>query len=105
MYIESIILENYRIYKGLNIISFPKQTNKNIFIVSGDNGFGKTTFLTSLVWCLYGKQMSDVDDKFKREIAENGGYKNYAKLGINNFQKKASDSFEIDEQEKNIILS
>lgn len=104
MHIESIILENYRIYKGLNIISFPKQTNKNIFIVSGDNGFGKTTFLTSLVWCLYGKQMSDVDDKFKREIAENGGYKNYAKLGINNFQKKASDSFEIDEQEKNIIL-
>ncbi|MCK9159505.1 MAG: AAA family ATPase [Bacteroidaceae bacterium] len=104
MYIESIILENYRIYKGLNTISFPQKVDKNIFVVSGDNGFGKTTFLTSLVWCLYGKQMSDVDDKFKREIAENGGYKNYAKLGINNSQRNISDSFEIDEDEKAIIL-
>ncbi|HBN05095.1 MAG TPA: DNA sulfur modification protein DndD [Bacteroidales bacterium] len=104
MYIESIILENYRIYKGSNTISFPRLANRNIFVVSGDNGFGKTTFLTSLAWCLYGKQMGDVDDKFKREIAENGGYKNYARLGINNLQKKESDLFDLDEEERNIIL-
>ena len=104
MYIESITLDNYRIYKGSNTISFSQIADKNIFVVSGDNGFGKTTFLTSLVWCLYGKQMSDVDDKFKREIAESGGYKNYAKLGINNLQKKVSDSFELDEKEKTVII-
>lgn len=63
MFIESIILHNYRAYKGHNQTSF-KQDTKNIFLVAGNNGFGKTTFLTSLVWCLYGKLMVDVDEKF-----------------------------------------
>ena len=62
MFIESIILHNYRAYKGHNKISF-KLDAKNIFLVAGNNGFGKTTFLTSLVWCLYGKLMVDVDEK------------------------------------------
>ena len=61
MFIESIILHNYRAYKGHNKTSF-KQDAKNIFLVAGNNGFGKTTFLTSLVWCLYGKLMVDVDE-------------------------------------------
>ena len=104
MYIDSIILNNYRIYKGMNTISFPQESGKNIFIVSGDNGFGKTTFLTSLVWCLYGKQMNDVDDKFKREIAENNGYKNYAKLNLNNTLQKQSNDYNLDEDERKNIL-
>jgi len=104
MYIDSIILNNYRIYKGMNMISFPIESDKNIFIVSGDNGFGKTTFLTSLIWCLYGKQMNDVDDKFKREIAENNGYKNYAKLNINNTLQKQSNEYEFSEDERRYIV-
>lgn len=82
MFIESIILKNFRAYKGCNKISF-KQNGKNVFVVAGNNGFGKTTFLTSLVWCLYGKLMVDVDDKFRREINESQGYKNYSKLNLN----------------------
>ena len=42
MFIESIILHNYRAYKGHNQTSF-KQDAKNIFLVAGNNGFGKTT--------------------------------------------------------------
>lgn len=83
MYISSIVLENFRLYKGFNQIDFPLDPVKNVFVVAGDNGFGKTTFLTSLVWCLYGRQMADVDEKFKREIAEAGGYKNYAQGNLN----------------------
>ncbi|WP_276803807.1 AAA family ATPase [Odoribacter laneus] len=83
MYISSIVLENFRLYKGFNQIDFPLDSAKNVFVIAGDNGFGKTTFLTSLVWCLYGRQMADVDDKFKREIAEAGGYKNYARSNLN----------------------
>lgn len=104
MYIDSIILNNFRIYKGENTISFPQKSDKNIFIVSGDNGFGKTTFLTSLIWCLYGRQMIDVDDKFKREIAENNGYKNYAKLNLNKIIQKQSSECNLTEEEKKIIL-
>ena len=79
MFIESIILNNYRAYQGYNKVSF-EQNGKNIFVIAGNNGFGKTTFLTSLVWCLYGKLMVDVDDKFRREINDSQGYKNYSKL-------------------------
>ena len=68
MFIESIILHNYRAYKGHNKVSF-KPASKNIFLIAGNNGFGKTTFLTSLVWCLYGKLMVDVDEKFRRDIS------------------------------------
>ena len=81
MFIESIILHNYRAYKGHNQTSF-KQDAKNIFLVAGNNGFGKTTFLTSLVWCLYGKLMVDVDEKFRREINDAQGYKNYARQSL-----------------------
>ncbi len=41
---------------------------KNITIIAGQNGFGKTTFLTSLLWGFYGKLITEVDDKYKREI-------------------------------------
>lgn len=100
MYIDSITLNNYRIYNGINSILFPRKLNKNIFVISGDNGFGKTTFLTSLVWCLYGRQMNDVDDKFKRDIAEKNGYKNYAKASHNSYLQKLSKQFDLSEEEK-----
>ena len=57
MYIKEIQLNNFRIYKGLNTISLLPSEDKNIIVVSGKNGYGKTTYLMSLVWCLYGKQM------------------------------------------------
>jgi len=104
MLIDSIILKNFRIYRGEHKISFPLTSSKNIFIISGDNGFGKTTFLTSLIWCLYGKLMSDVDDKFKREIAESFGYKNFAKSNLNKSLQKESNQYKISEEEKRLIL-
>ena len=82
MFIDSIILNNFRAYKGVNQISFQKN-GKNVFVIAGNNGFGKTTFLTSLVWCLYGKLMVDVDDKFRKDINDVQGYKNFAKSNLN----------------------
>lgn len=55
MLIKEIELNNFRIYKGKNIINLLPNQEKNIVVVSGKNGYGKTTFLVSLVWCLYGK--------------------------------------------------
>ena len=45
MYIREIELNNFRIYKGKNKIDLSPETDKNIAIISGKNGFGKTTFL------------------------------------------------------------
>jgi DNA sulfur modification protein DndD len=74
MTIKEIELYNFRIYKGSNQISLSSADSQNIFIISGKNGYGKTTFLMSLVWCLYGRNMQEVDDLYKKEIADQGGY-------------------------------
>lgn len=83
MIIKSIELNNFRIYRGLNKIDLTPDGERNIIIVSGNNGFGKTTFLMSLVWCLYGKNMEKVDDLYKKEIFEKGGYSKYIGNSLN----------------------
>ena len=58
MIIKNITLGNYRLYEGKNIIKFTQDEEKPIFLISGENGFGKTTFLHSLIWCLYASSIS-----------------------------------------------
>ncbi len=102
MFIESIILHNYRAYKGHNKTSFKPDT-KNIYLIAGNNGFGKTTFLTSLVWCLYGKLMVDVDEKFRRDINDAQGYKNYARQSLHKELANEVNSYKISIEEKKQI--
>lgn len=102
MYIESITLNNYRAYKGGNEVNF-KINGKNIFLIAGDNGFGKTTFLTSLVWCLYGKLMVDVDEKFRRDINDASGYKNYARLNFNNELSAKISGLNLSDEDRKLI--
>ena len=70
MFIKEIELNNFRIYKGKNTITILPSEDKNIVLISGKNGFGKTIFLMSVVWCLYGKQMEKVDELYDKEIKE-----------------------------------
>jgi DNA sulfur modification protein DndD len=77
MKISQINLTNFRIYKGENTVSFSPFTDKNISIIAGKNGYGKTTFLTSLIWVFYGKLMGQVEDKYRRDIKSYGGYDNF----------------------------
>lgn len=95
MLINNIIINNFRLYKGENQINFSIDDDRNIFLVAGENGFGKTTFLTSLIWCLYGKQMIEVDNSFKKDFANNGGYATYLTTNLNKSQKEIFDSLEI----------
>lgn len=83
MIIKSITLNNYRLYKGNNQISFKQDETKNIFLISGENGFGKTTFLHSLIWCLYGRLITEVETEVRKDIA-NYGYNTFLKGNLNN---------------------
>ena len=60
MLIESITLNNYRLYEGENVIQFRFDESKNVHLICGENGFGKTTLLHSLLWCLFGRFVGDV---------------------------------------------
>ena len=77
MRIDKIKLYNYRIYKGENEINFNINSPKNISLIAGKNGFGKTTFLSSLIWAFYGSLMAQVEDKYKADIRNAGGYEKY----------------------------
>lgn len=82
MRIEYIKLYNYRLYKGLNQVVFPKDEKKNIYVIYGENGFGKTTLLQSLMWCLYGRMIIDVDDLSRADINLKG-YESYLRDKLN----------------------
>ncbi|PKG52922.1 AAA family ATPase [Olleya sp. 1-3] len=90
MKISKIKLNNFRIYKGQNELNLSAKGDKNISIIAGKNGFGKTTFLTSLIWCFYGKLMTQVEDKYKKDIKNIGGYDNYLLSLVNRDSKDES---------------
>lgn len=102
MRIKKIVLNNYRLYKGVNEISFSIDNDKNIFLISGQNGFGKTTFLQSLIWCLYGRLMVDVDDSIRKDILNRGGYNLFLQNNLNIEQKRFVDDNISKEQVSNI---
>jgi len=83
MFIDHITLHNFRVYYGHNPIILSKDKDHQISIISGNNGFGKTSFLTGLVWGLYGKLMADVEQRYRQEIHESGGYKRYCEKLMN----------------------
>ena len=83
MRIERIKLNNFRIYKGENEIIFKNDKEKNISLIAGMNGFGKTTFLTSLIWGFYGGLMSQVEDKYRKDIKNSGGYDKFLQTLVN----------------------
>ena len=83
MIIKSITLSNYRLYEGKNIITFTQDEDKPIFLISGENGFGKTTFLHSLIWCLYGRLIIEVEAEVRKDIA-NSGYNAFLRNNLNN---------------------
>ena len=48
MTIKHIILENIFVYKNKNEFNFSNDENKNISLIIGENGFGKTSFINAL---------------------------------------------------------
>ena len=105
MYIKEIELNNFRIYKGKNKINLSPDGDKNIIVISGKNGFGKTTFLMSLVWCLYGKQMEKVDELYQKEIADKGGYGKYIGNSLNRLAKSNDETkFSVSVTFKNVKI-
>lgn len=57
MRIESIEIKNFRQYRGQKF-EFPKQVGrKDIHVIIGENGEGKTNILNALTWCLYGIEL------------------------------------------------
>lgn len=54
MLIKSITLSDFRQFKGTQTVEFATDPDKNVTVIKGENGSGKTTFAQAFTWCLYG---------------------------------------------------
>lgn len=104
MKIHKINLTDFRIYKGENIISFNPNSERNISLIAGRNGYGKTTFLTSLIWVFYGKMMSEVEDKYRNDIKSVGGYDRFLKTLLNRDVKSDYENKLIDKAKLSVEI-
>lgn len=51
--IKQIRLRNWKCYQD-QVIQFNLKTDKKIWLIFGQNGYGKTSLLEAILWCLYG---------------------------------------------------
>ena len=71
MYFKQITLQNFRQFKGKTTVTFSTDHIKNVTIIMGDNGTGKTSFAQAFTWCLYGRtDFKDQDIFSKSKKAE-----------------------------------
>ena len=84
MYFTKVELHNFGIYKGTHEMCLSDQIgNRNITLIGGLNGRGKTTFHDSILIALYGK----LSLKYIQEKA-----RSYDKLLLDHMNKHATDS-------------
>ena len=55
MLLKSIKVKDFRQFKGEQYVSFSVDPERNVTIIQGDNGAGKTSFAQAFRWCLYGE--------------------------------------------------
>lgn len=55
MLLKSITLSNFRQFKDAKITFADGRNGRNVTLVFGDNGSGKTSLANAFIWCLYGK--------------------------------------------------
>jgi len=65
MILHKLQLENFRQFFGTQAIEFATNRDRNITLIHGFNGAGKTALLNAFIWCLYGtgKTTPDFEDE------------------------------------------
>lgn len=96
MKFSNIKINNFRQYYNAVNIDLTTDIDRNIVVIGGRNGYGKTNFLLSIVWCLYGEKISQIDDNFKKEIQKEKNYSSFMQQSINWTAKRENkDTFSV----------
>lgn len=96
MKFSNIEINNFRqYYKSVNI-DLETDENKNIIVIGGKNGYGKTNLLLAIVWCLYGDKLSLIDENFKKEIQKEKNYSFFMQQSLNwTARKEGNTKFQV----------
>ncbi len=57
MKIIEVTISNFRQYHGISTIQLSTDPEKNITIIQGVNGSGKSNFMNAITWCLYNEEI------------------------------------------------
>lgn len=70
MKIESIVITNFRQFNDEQSMNFSIDPEKNVTVIHGANGSGKTSLLNAFKWCFYGQTDFDtLNDNILNEAA------------------------------------
>ncbi len=84
MLIKKINVENFLPYKTKQSIEFSTNSEKNVTLIMGNNGAGKTSLAQAFEWCLYGtipEGTNSVLNRYVRDHLSPGSY-SYAVVSI-----------------------
>ena len=107
--IKKIHLQNWRCYEN-QVIEFDLNTDKNIWIIWGLNGYGKTSILEAVLWCLYGNEIVSPKKLIKAEVdsseqsSEKQGYFYFSNVKINP-ELELSVSLTLQKSGRNYVIS
>ena len=66
MVLQLLKISNFRQFYGKQILYFSTECEKNITVIHGENGSGKTALLNVFKWCLYGE--TDFDNNKQNSL-------------------------------------
>ena len=107
--IKKIYLQNWKCYDN-QIIEFNLNTEHNIWIISGLNGYGKTSILEAVLWCLYGneivspKKLIKAEVDLREQLPEKQGYFHYPNVKLNP-ELELSVSLTLQNETHNYLIS
>ncbi|MCL1953815.1 MAG: AAA family ATPase, partial [Firmicutes bacterium] len=92
MILNSITLNNFRQYKGNQVVVFETNPDKNVTVILGNNTSGKTTLVQAFNWCLY--EIHTFDEKLllnmdivREHLNSTGSYSVFVEIQLVHDQK------------------
>lgn len=83
MIFERLTLENFRQYFGRQRLAFAKDKRRNVTVIHGVNGAGKTSLFLAINWCLYGSDyIGNVGELISKEAVSKVDVGDYVDMSV-----------------------
>ncbi len=101
MKFKQLTLKNFRQFKGEFSVNFASDENKNVTLIFGSNGFGKTGIFRAIMFCLYGTRYLKQDNLTDDEIRKGHLVLVNEKMLEENQEKEIVATVQLDFEDKN----